>query len=1502
MSKWSIASAAVGVAVLLTTVSGQQTIRPNDYVDGEILVKFSPRTDAFRRNAILSSRGVFRIRRFDAVDIDYVRVPRGQAVAAAVGALQRMAGVDGVQPNYTRYAAPGAPPNDPFWLDGSLWGLLKIDARSVWTTYTAGNGTVVIANIDTGVDYTHPDLAPNMWRNPGEVEGNGVDDDGNGYVDDVFGIDTANRDSSPLDDQGHGTHTAGTIAAVGNNGIGVSGVNWNAKILACKFLNASGSGTDAGAIECFDYIVALRNRGVNIRVSSNSWGALRGSGPPAAALEAAIDTAGAAGIVNVFGAGNDGTNNDTAPFDPASYASPSIIAVASSNQTDRKSAFSNYGAATVDIAAPGEDIVSTYPGNSYVASSGTSMATPHVAGAAALLAAMDPTLTVPAIKSLLMDNVDQSSKWTGRVVSGGRLNVFRAASAVGGVTPNTPPVVTITAPAGGATFKAPAAITLAAEASDSDGSIQQVAFYANGAPIGVDTTSPFGIVWSNVAAGDYTITAIATDNLWLTAISAPVAVVVTPNTPPTVAITNPIGGAVFTSPATITIDATAADEDGSVTQVAFYANGLLIGTDATSPYSIAWSPATGSYSLNAVATDNQAATTTSTAVPITVNPIPNRVNVALSSNGGVASASSTLSASYPPSGANNGDRRGLNWGAGGGWNDGTQNTAPDWLEVNFAGPRLIEEVSVFSMQDNYSAPVEPTPSMTFSFFGLRGFEVQYWDGDGWTPVPNGVVANNSLVWRRFVFPPLTTSKIRVFITSALNGYSRVMEVEAWGVSAAGNAPPAVAISAPAPGTTFTVPASITIDAAATDTDGTVQRVDFYANGSLIGSDTQAPFSITWEGAEPGTVSLTAVATDDAGATTTSAAVQVAVTAGNAPPVIAIMTPAGGATFNAPATISIEAAASDVDGTIQMVTFYANGGAIGTDTTNPYTVAWPNVGAGTYTLTAVAVDSQNASTTSSPVVITVNTMPGRINVALASNGAVASASSVLGGNYPPSGAINGDRRGLNWGSGGGWNDGTPNASPDWLEVAFAGTKIIDEVNVFSMQDNYTSPVEPTPTMTFSLWGLRGFEVQYWTGSSWAGIPGAAVSNNNLVWRRFTFAPVTTSRIRVFITAALNSYSRMIEVEAWGVPDGGNTVPTVALTSPAPGASFAAPAAIAISADANDSDGTIASVDFFADGVPIGTATSAPFGMTWFGVGAGTYSLTAVATDNLGATASSAAVQVSVTSNMSPTVAITSPASGATFTAPATIAVAADATDDGGVSSVTFYANGAEIGTDTSSPFSLSWTNVTAGTYTLTAMATDSSGTSSMSAGVSITVNPGAVRLNVALAANGAVATASSSLGANYPVSATINGDRRGVGWGAGGGWNDGTANASPDWVEVAFSGPKTIDEVSVFSLQDNYSAPVEPTPTMTFTSWGLRGFRIQYWDGAAWVDIPGASTTTNNLVWKRFTFTPVTTTRIRVFITAALNGYSRMIEVEAWGVDASGPALTFLQRPGGGVNR
>lgn len=340
-------------------------------------------------------------------------------------------------------------PNDPQF--GQLWGLLNtgqsggtidadIDASDAWDIST-GSSAIVVGVIDTGVDYNHEDLAANMWTNPGEIAGNGIDDDGNGYVDDVYGIDAYNNDSDPFDDHGHGTHCSGTIGAVGNNGIGVVGVNWNVKIMALKFLSSGGSGSTSDAIECLNYAVMMRNTyGVDIRLTSNSWG----GGGYSQALRDAIEASKDAGMLFVAAAGNSSTDNDSSPHYPSSYDNENLIAVASTDRNDNLSSFSCYGATSVDLGAPGSSVLSTTPGNTYSTFSGTSMATPHVAGAAALIWARYPSYTYSGVKNLIMNTVDSLSSLSGKVVSGGRLNVYNALSCSPGN-----PSMTVVSPASG---------------------------------------------------------------------------------------------------------------------------------------------------------------------------------------------------------------------------------------------------------------------------------------------------------------------------------------------------------------------------------------------------------------------------------------------------------------------------------------------------------------------------------------------------------------------------------------------------------------------------------------------------------------------------------------------------------------------------------------------------------------------------------------------------------------------------------------------------------------------------------------------------------------------------------------------------------------------------------------------------------------------------------------------------------------------------------------------
>lgn len=322
------------------------------------------------------------------------------------------------EPDYIVTAAD-TEPDDPGY--SQLWGIPKIDAPAAWDLHT-GTVDTVIGIIDSGVDYNHPDLAANRWTNPGEVAGNGVDDDGNGFVDDVYGWDFHNNDSDPRDDNDHGSHVAGTIGAVGDNATGVVGVNWRARLMAIKFLDAVGNGSMSDAIDSIQYAVMMRQRGVNVCVINASWGGGGSSGGLEAALSASRD----ADILFVAAAGNYGSNNDASPYYPASIDLDNVIAVAATDGTDARAAFSNYGVTSVDLGAPGVSIYSTTRNGGYGWKSGTSMATPHVVGAAALLWDFSPASTYAQIRDALLQGVDVVSGMQGKVKTGGRLNVNSA--------------------------------------------------------------------------------------------------------------------------------------------------------------------------------------------------------------------------------------------------------------------------------------------------------------------------------------------------------------------------------------------------------------------------------------------------------------------------------------------------------------------------------------------------------------------------------------------------------------------------------------------------------------------------------------------------------------------------------------------------------------------------------------------------------------------------------------------------------------------------------------------------------------------------------------------------------------------------------------------------------------------------------------------------------------------------------------------------------------------
>ena len=439
---FSISAANAGAGQTVKSIAGGhatvQSVQPRAQdrpacVQGEILVKMKPGKFASALQSASSRLGLRLLGEVRGSKISRMAVRGGVTEEEAARELMRSAPqtVEYAEPNYILYA--DTTPNDPSF--SQLYGLhntgqtggtadADIDAPEAWNTCTGGN--VVVAVIDTGVDYTHPDLAANMWVNTGEIPGNGIDDDGNGFVDDYRGWDFCYNDSNPMDGNSHGTHCAGTIGAVGNNGIGVVGVNWNVKIMPVKFLSDSGSGSTSDAISAINYA-----RMMGAKVMSNSWG----GGGYSQALKDAIDAANNAGSIFVAAAGNSGSNNDSSPHYPSSYTSENIIAVAATDHNDALASFSCYGPTSVDLGAPGVSILSTVPNGSYASYSGTSMATPHVSGVCALVWAKFPSLTNAQVKNLILQGTDPVSSLNGKVLSGGRLNANKALNHEDDTTP-----------------------------------------------------------------------------------------------------------------------------------------------------------------------------------------------------------------------------------------------------------------------------------------------------------------------------------------------------------------------------------------------------------------------------------------------------------------------------------------------------------------------------------------------------------------------------------------------------------------------------------------------------------------------------------------------------------------------------------------------------------------------------------------------------------------------------------------------------------------------------------------------------------------------------------------------------------------------------------------------------------------------------------------------------------------------------------------------------------
>ena len=612
-------------------------------------------------------------------------------------------------------------------------------------------------------------------------------------------------------------------------------------------------------------------------------------------------------------------------------------------------------------------------------------------------------------------------------------------------------------------------VTLTATVDDNIG-VAGVQFQLDGANLGPEVQSyPFTLSWNStsVSDGEHTLTVTARDAAGNSQQSS--ITLTLDNTAPTVSMTSPGNGAVVSGSA-VTVSASVSDSVG-IAEVQFQVDGANLTS------------------------------------------VGSHLNVAAAANGATARASSFCNGcngfAYTPDAAINGDRTGIGWSNGsGGWNDGSQNSFPDWLQVDFSDSKTIDEIDVFCLQDNFSSPVEPFAGLTFTKYGITSFQVQYWDGTAWATVPGGNISGNNQVWRKFTFSPVTTPRIRVYVTGSVDVWSRIVEVEAY-------------------------------------TD---------ANTGVV---TAFPYAVVWDSTtvSNGIHSLTAVATDVSGNQTTSSASTITVSNGAAipgPGQFGKTSPAN-AVSSQPTGLALTWGSSNSASSFEYCVDDTNNASCDTGwistASNGAVLSGLSYGR-TYWWQVRARNNTGVTEADNGAWWSFTTsVSGRVNAAAAANGAVATASSTINAGYAPAGAINGDRKGNGWGNGGGWNDSSSNVFPDWLQIDFASNQTISEIDVFTVQDNYTAPVEPFLGMTFSQFGITSFQVQYLDGSSWSTIPGGNITGNNQVWKQIIFAPVSTSRIRVLVNGALNGYSRITEVEAYGDP-GSSAVPPGSLAKISP----------------------------------------------------------------------------------------------------------------------------------------------------------------------------------------------------------------------------------------------------------------------------------------------------------------------------------------------------------------
>lgn len=761
-----------------------------------------------------------------------------------------------------------------------------------------------------------------------------------------------------------------------------------------------------------------------------------------------------------------------------------------------------------------------------------------------------------------------------------------------------------------------------------------------------------------------------------------VRLVSTGNLPPNVSLTAPTANAIFAAPATINLTASANDPDGTVANVQFFANGTKIGEADTAPYTFSWANvAAGSYVLTAVATDNAGATATSVGVSVVVD-APPAVTITSPGANAVFTAPAAIAIQADASDS-----------------DGSV------TKVEFyAGTTKIGESMAAPFVFSWSGVVAGSYSLTAVATDDRGFQT-------------------------------TSTAVPVVV----------------------NAPPTVSLTSPTPGATYTAPATIVIGANPADSDGSITQVDFYNGGTKLGTATTAPYQFTWSNVPAGSYTLTAVATDDLGASTVSAPVSIQVVAPNQPPSVIITAPTDGSILTAPATIAVTASASDPDGSVASVAIFQGSTQIGHFTAPPYTANVNNLPAGTYTFSAIATDNQGASTTSNLVTIVVNAPP---TVALTS---------------PATGAVFAAPANVQIAANASDSDG----SIAKVEF-FSGTTKLGEATTAPYQFNWTNVPAGNYTLTATATDNRGATTPSAPVSITVDIPPTVsltappdqsvfdVPANVTLAATAADADGTVAKVEFFVDGTKVGEALAAPYQfAWTNAPAGehvltaratdnagiattsaainvliNIPPVATMNAPANGALFVAPANFTLGADATDSDGTVVKVEFYQGTTSLGQTTTAPYQWPIVNLTAGTYTFSAKATDDQGAVTTSAPITVVV--DAPPAVALSAPADGTAFGAPASVTLVANATDsDGTVAKVEFFNGTTKVGEATAAPYQVTLDGLGLGTYTFTAVATDDLGATTTSAPIHVVVEA-APTVALTAPANGAVFNTGSDI--------------------------------------------------------------------------------------------------------------------------------------------------------------